>query len=48
MIQNTIHTWLQYKFENQGKATNLQLFKQYLNSLALACEAKLNLTPNVK
>jgi len=46
MIHNTIHTWLEYKFANMHTAKPLDLFKQYLNSLALACEAKLNLTPD--
>jgi len=42
MIHNDINTWLEYKFSNMHRATPIQLFKQYLNSLALACEAKLN------
>lgn len=46
MIHNTIHTWLAYKFEHFGKAPLTIIFHNYLNSLALACEAKLNNSPN--
>jgi len=50
MIQNTIHEWLDYKYRIMS-TTNLSpiiIFKSYLNSLALACEAKLNLSNDVK
>jgi len=47
MIHNDINTWLNIKWSNP-RVNRIELFKQYLNSLALACEAQLNLSENVK
>jgi len=47
MIHNDIHTWLNIKWANPF-VKPVDLFKQYLNSLALACEAQLNLSENEK
>lgn len=55
MLHNTIHTWLDCKWnqmhanaisEMYGRPTVsiMDTFKHYLNSLALACEAQLDKT----
>lgn len=47
MIHNDINTWLNVKWSNPT-VNPVELFKQYLNALALACEAQLNLTSDEK